>query len=179
MTKYNSLILSYTNALLSVSEGKSDTIKEGVEFLLTLFREQSDIFSYLLSPIISLEFKKEIMLSMKEYLDLNLINFIIVVCLNKRCDLLLYILEKFLHFIRKKNNEIEITIKSAKALKDSDVQTITGALSSMGKIVKINNAIDPSILGGFIIRYDFNFIDVSLRSYLNRLVDLSQKAMLE
>ena len=97
MRKYNNLILSYTNALLSVSEGKSDIIKEGVELLLTLFREHSYIFSYLLNPIVSLECKKEIILSMREYLDLNLINFITLVCLNKRCDLLFYILEKFLH----------------------------------------------------------------------------------
>ncbi|MDR2548397.1 MAG: F0F1 ATP synthase subunit delta, partial [Rickettsiales bacterium] len=35
------------------------------------------------------------------------------------------------------------------------------------------------ILGGFVVKYGFNLIDASLKSYLDRLVDLSKMEILK
>ncbi|OJH30471.1 ATP synthase subunit delta [Armadillidium vulgare] len=98
---------------------------------------------------------------------------------NKRSRLLILILEKFLSLVRESENELEITIKSAEVLKKPDIKIITESLSFLGKIIKVSNVVDPSILGGFVVRYGFNLIDASLKSYLDRLVDLSKMEILK
>lgn len=176
--QYNNLISSYAKALFYVAGDELDIIKKKVEFLLVFFKDHRDIFIYLSNPVISTVHKKEIILCMKEYLNEKLIKFIMMVCLSKRFALLLSILEKFLSLVREDQNEFKVTIKSAEPLKEADIKIITESLSFLGKIIEVNNVVDPSIVGGFIVRYGFNLIDLSLKSYLARLVDVSKREML-
>ncbi len=129
--------------------------------------------------MVSLLHKKEAILSIKENLSENLVKFIMVTLANKRSRLLILILEKFLNLVRESENELEITIKSADILKKPDIKLITESLNFLGKIIKVSHVVDPSILGGFVVRYGFNLIDASLKSYLDRLVDLSKMEMLK
>ncbi len=178
-TQYNNLISSYAKALFYVLKSKSSTIRKEVKFLLTFLKNQRDVFMYLSSPMISLSHKKEVIFCINEDLSRNLVKFIMVTFANRRSSLLLLILEKFLNLIRENENELEVTIKSAKALKKTDIKIITKSLSFLGKIVKVDNVVDPSILGGFIVKYGFNLIDASLKSYLDRLVSLSKMEILK
>ncbi|MDG7055290.1 MAG: ATP synthase F1 subunit delta [Wolbachia endosymbiont of Menacanthus eurysternus] len=176
-TQYNNLVSSYARALFYISEDKLGTIRKEVEFLLDFFKNQRDIFIYLSHPMISLARKKEAVLSIDKNLSENLVKFIMVISANRRSNLLILILEKFLNLVRE--NELEIIIKSAEALKGPDIKIITESLSFLGKITKVSNVIDPSILGGFVVKYGFNLIDASLKSYLDRLVDLSKMEILK
>lgn len=172
------LISSYAHVLFQLSVNDLDTVREEVGFLLVFFKSQIDIFTYLSNPVISTKHKKEVVLCLKEYLSEGLVKFIIVICINKRFNLLFSILEKFLSFLRKNKNEFEITIESTKSLNDSDIKIITESLSFLGKIMKVSNVINPSILGGFIIRYDSYLIDASLKNYLEQMVNLSREEIL-
>lgn len=176
--QYNNLISSYAKALFYVAGDELDVIKKQVEFLLVFFKNQRDIFTYLSSPVNSAVHKKEIIICMKEYLNEKIIKFIMVICLSKRFYLLLSILEKFLSLVREDQNEFKVTIKSAEPLKEPDIKIITESLIFLGKIIEVDSVVDPSIVGGFIVRYGFNLIDVSLKSYLARLVDLSKREIL-
>ncbi|QOD38025.1 ATP synthase F1 subunit delta [Candidatus Wolbachia massiliensis] len=173
-TQYNNLISSYARVLFYVSENKLGTVRKEVEFLLAFFKDQRDVYMYLSHPMISLACKKGAILSIKKNLSENLVKFIMVMFANRRSGLLILVLEKFLNLVRENENEWEIIIKSAETLKESDIKIITESLSFLGKIIKVNNVIDPSILGGFVVKYGFNLIDASLKSYLDRLVDLSR-----
>ncbi|WP_395462847.1 ATP synthase F1 subunit delta [Wolbachia endosymbiont of Cantharis cryptica] len=178
-TQYNNLVSSYARALFYVSENKLGIIRKEVEFLLTFFKNQRDVFIYLSNPMVSFVRKKEVIFSVNGYLSENLMKFIMVIFANRRSSLLILILEKFLNLVRENENELEITIKSAEALKESDIKIITESLSFLGKIIKVSNVIDPSMLGGFVVRYGFNLIDASLKSYLDKLVDLSRMEILK
>ena len=178
-TRYNNLVSSYARALFYISEDKLGTTRKEVEFLLDFFKNQRDIFIYLSHPMISLARKKEAILSIDKNLSENLVKFIMVVSANRRSNLLILILEKFLNLVRENENELEIIIKSAETLKEPDIKIITESLSFLGKITKVSNVVDPSILGGFVVKYGFNLIDASLKSYLDRLVDLSKMEILK
>ncbi|MCA7010390.1 ATP synthase F1 subunit delta [Wolbachia endosymbiont of Tribolium confusum] len=177
--KNNNLVSSYARALFHVSGRRLGIIRKEVEFLLAFFKDQSDVFVYLSHPMVSLLHKKEAILSINENLSESLVKFIMVTLANKRSRLLILILEKFLNLVRESENELEITIKSAEVLKKPDIKIITESLNFLGKIIKVSNVVDPSILGGFVVRYGFNLIDASLKSYLDRLVDLSKMEMLK
>ncbi|MGL9717987.1 MAG: ATP synthase F1 subunit delta [Wolbachia sp.] len=176
-TQYNNLVSSYARVLFYISEDKLGTIRKEAEFLLDFFKNQRDIFIYLSHPMISLARKKEAVLSIDKNLSENLVKFIMVVSANRRSNLLILILEKFLNLVRE--NELEIIIKSAEALKEPDIKIITESLSFLGKITKVSNVVDPSILGGFVVKYGFNLIDASLKNYLDRLVNLSKMEILK
>ncbi|WP_168463896.1 ATP synthase F1 subunit delta [Wolbachia endosymbiont of Ctenocephalides felis wCfeT] len=178
-THYNNLVSSYARVLFHVAEGKLRDIRKEVEFLLAFFEDHQGVLMHLYSPITSLASKKEIIFSMEEHLSGSVMKFIMVMFVNKRSRLLIPVLEKFLGFVRESENELEITIKSAEILTESDIKIITESLSFLGKIVKVSSVIDPSILGGFEIRYGFNLIDASLKSYLDRLVNLSKTEILK
>ncbi|MGL9732960.1 MAG: ATP synthase F1 subunit delta [Wolbachia sp.] len=178
-TQYNNLVSSYARALFYISEDKLCIIRKEVEFLLDFFKNQRDIFIYLSHPMISFARKKEVVFSINKNLSERLVKFIMIVFVNRRSNLLILILEKFLNFIRENENELEIIIKSAEALKEPDIKIITESLNFLGKIIKVSNVIDPSIMGGFVVKYDFNLIDASLKSYLDRLVDLSKMEILK
>ncbi|QKX02293.1 ATP synthase F1 subunit delta [Wolbachia endosymbiont of Dirofilaria (Dirofilaria) immitis] len=178
-TQHNNLISSYAKALFYVSKGKLDTIRKEIKFILAFLKSQRDVFMYLSHPMISLACKKEVLLSINGDLSESLVRFIMVVLANRRSNLLIFILEKFLSLVRKNENELEVTIKSAEVLKEIDIKIITESLSFLGKIVKVVNIVDPSILGGFIVKYGFNLIDVSLKSYLDELVNFSKMEILK
>lgn len=177
--KNNNLVSPYARALFHVSGSRLGIIRKEVEFLLAFLKDQSDVFIYLSHPMVSLINKKKAILSINKNLSENLVKFIMVTLTNKRSRLLILILEKFLNLVRESENELEITIKSAEVLKKSDIKIITESLNFLGKIIKVSNVVDPSILGGFVVRYGFNLIDASLKSYLDRLVDLSKMEMLK
>lgn len=177
--KNNNLISSYARVLFSISEAKLDAIRKEVEFLLAFFADNHGIFMLLSSPTTSLMHKKEIVLSMKGSIDESLIKFIMVILANKRSGLLIHILRKFLSLAMENENELEITIKSAEILKEPDIKIITESLAFLGKIVKVSNVVDSSLLGGFVVRYGFNLIDMSLKNYLDRLVDLTRVEILK
>ncbi|RDD35413.1 F-type ATPase subunit delta [Wolbachia endosymbiont of Cylisticus convexus] len=177
--KSNNLVSSYARALFYVSENKLGTIRKEVEFLLAFFKDRHDVLICLSYPMTSLAKKKEAILFINENLSENLVKFIMVTLANKRSRLLILILEKFLSLVRESENELEITIKSAEVLRKPDIKIITESLSFLGKIIKVSNVVDPSILGGFVVRYGFNLIDASLKSYLDRLVGLSKMEILK
>ncbi|MCV3769585.1 MAG: ATP synthase F1 subunit delta [Wolbachia pipientis] len=178
-TQYNSLILSYARALFYISKSRLGVIREEVKFLLAFLKKQYDIYIYLSHPVVSLVHKRNIILSINKDFSESLVKFIIVIFINRRSSLLLFILEKFLDLVKENEKELEVTIKSAEVLKKSDIKIITESLSFLGKIIKVDNVIDPSILGGFVIRYGFNLIDASLKNYLDKLVSLSKIEMLK
>ncbi|UWI83146.1 ATP synthase F1 subunit delta [Wolbachia endosymbiont of Howardula sp.] len=173
------LITSYANILFEISKYQLEIYKQEAKMLLHFLRNQDDIFHFLSHPRISYTMKQELILILKQYISDQFIKFIIIVCINKRFNLLLAILEKFLYFVRNSQNEFEIIIISAVLLNKSDIQLITESLTFLGVITKVSNVINPTILGGFIVRYNSYLIDRSLKSYLKRLVHLSQTEILK
>ncbi|QKX01716.1 ATP synthase F1 subunit delta [Wolbachia endosymbiont of Cruorifilaria tuberocauda] len=177
--QYINLISSYAKVLFYVAKNKLGPIKKEVQFLLDFFESRPEVFMYLSHPIISLTHKREVLLSIGRDLNESLVRFIIVILANRRSNLLLFILKKFLNLVRENDNELEVTIKSAEMLSGTDIKIITESLSSIGKIIKVDNIVDTSIIGGFVVKYGFSLIDVSLKSYLDRLVGFSKTEILK
>ncbi|WP_333023238.1 ATP synthase F1 subunit delta [Wolbachia endosymbiont of Pentidionis agamae] len=175
----DNITLYYAKALFNVSMHKLDVITKELDFVLNILKNQNNLLLYLANPILSLPQKKELILCFKDYISSNLISFFVTILINKRSHLLQRIIERFLLMVKKEKNEIEVIITSAVSLQESDISIITESMCSLGEIVKAENVVDQSLLGGFSIRYGFNVIDLSLKNYLNKLVDYSKVEILE
>ncbi|CEI85069.1 ATP synthase F1 subunit delta [Ehrlichia minasensis] len=178
MTQYRGGYIAscYAQALFSVSDANS--ICKSVEFVISVLENGNDIPMFLSSPIISKESKISLIKVVGDYIDPILVKFMIIVIENNRGNILLQIFNAFLDLVRRHNKEISISVTSCALLTKREEEGICNALlEKYGKVVDITNNLDPSILGGFIIRVNFDVIDVSLNSYLQSLRELSKMAV--
>ncbi|AHC38921.1 ATP synthase subunit delta [Ehrlichia muris AS145] len=167
----------YAQALFSVSDNV-DSICKSVKFVMNLFEISNDVFLFLSSPRVLREHKVALVKAIESYIDSILVRFMLVVIENNRGNILLQIFNTFLDLVKKHNREVDISVTSCALLTKQEKDGICNILfEKYGKVVSVTNNIDPNILGGFIIRVNFDVIDVSLNSYLQSLRELSKMAI--
>ena len=168
----------YAQALFSVSGDYLDSICESVQSIVSILKGDDTILSFFSSPSVSVRNKIGVIKTVEDHIHLTLVKFMIVVIENNRGNMLLHILDAFLELVKKYNKEVSISVTSCALLTKQEEEGICNALfEKYGKVVSITNNIDSSILGGFIIRVNFDVIDVSLNSYLQSLRELSRMSI--
>ncbi|QGR02171.1 ATP synthase F1 subunit delta [Ehrlichia ruminantium] len=181
MTQYRGghVASCYAQALFNVSVNKLSNICEGIKLIISLSENSNNkFFLFLSNPTVSIQDKTNVVELITDQVDITLIRFILVVIKNNRGNMLLQIFSTFLNHVRKHKKEVSISVTSCTKLTKQEEEGICNALlERYGKVVSITNTIDPSILGGFIIKIGFDIIDISLNSYLQSLQELSKIAV--
>lgn len=99
-------------------------------------------------------------------------NFIHLLIQNRRLPLLPDIAFLFKTLREEKEKQSEVQVISAQALDKDYQQKLAARLTKrLKREVKLNAMVDPSLIGGVIIRAGDTVIDGSLRGKLNRLLD--------
>lgn len=97
-------------------------------------------------------------------------NFLRVIALNRRLSALSGILHAFQRHVALSRGEVSAQIVSACSLSPSQNQELRKALESVvGGKVLLNMCVDPTILGGLIVRVGSSQIDTSLVTKLSSL----------
>ena len=180
MTQYRGGYIAscYAQALFSLSGNDLNSICKSVKFITNILESNDDVLLFFSSPSVSVKDKVDVINAIKDYTDFTLVKFIFVVLENNRGNMLLHIFNVFLELVKKHNKEVSISVTSCTLLTKQEEKGICNALlEKYGKVVSIKNNIDTSILGGFVIRVNFDVIDVSLNSYLQSLRELSKMAI--
>jgi F-type H+-transporting ATPase subunit delta len=86
------------------------------------------------------------------------------------------VIQSFKRLAAKERGEVEAEVISAHPLTEAQAKDLTGTLQQqLGKSPKLTVTVDPSLLGGLILRVGSQMIDTSLRTKLKNL----EKAMKE
>ena len=103
-------------------------------------------------------------------------NFVGLVAKNGRAGDLPLIAETFADELAKRRGEVVAEVTSARDLTKLQVKSLTDTLvKEMGTKVQIEQRVDPSILGGLIVRVGSKMVDASLKTKLQKLkTSLSQ-----
>lgn len=97
-------------------------------------------------------------------------NFIRVVAKNRRLFAMNGMLRAFRNLLADHRGEASADVSVAKALSAAQTKELKTALKSVvGKDVAINATVDPSLLGGMIVKVGSRQIDTSLRTRLSSL----------
>ncbi len=105
-------------------------------------------------------------------LDDNGRNFVRVLADNKRITLLPQIAELFEAFKAEQEHSIDADVISAYPLSDQQLDTLAEKLKSkLSSEVRLNNTIDPEVIGGVVIRAGDLVIDSSVKTRLAKLAD--------
>lgn len=126
----------------------------------------------LCSPVIDSKVKKHILdlLSSKLSLEEVTSRFLYVLIKNARFNLIFQIIDEFAKIIADSEGTKFAEISSAFKLSKKELELISGFLEKeLGKKIELKVNIDPSLIGGAVIKYDCNLIDASISGALDRI----------
>ena len=170
----SSLAGRYATALNDLAlESKSvDTVAGELKRLKDLLLGSDDLRRLVRSPVFSREEQGAAMGSVLDRLGVSALtrNFIGLVAQKRRLFVLGDIITAFEKIVATQRGEISAEVTSAQALKAEQLTALSGTLKdSFKRDVRLSTQVDPSLLGGLVVKVGSRQIDSSLKAKLARL----------
>ncbi len=164
----------YAAALFDLAK-EASKIKE-VETDLTAFGglldESEDLRRMVRSPVISTEDQARAMSAILEKAGIGGLasNFFNLITKNRRLFAAADMIKGFRALAARDRGEVTARVTSAVALNDTQVEELKKTLkASVGKDVALDAHVDPSLLGGLVVKVGSRMIDSSLKTKLQNL----------
>lgn len=149
-----------------------DEVADDLTALRELIAESDDLDKLLRSPLIERDDKAKAITAILERGGANALTrrFAGVVAANNRLFALAAMIEAYLSELARRRGEITAEVTSARALKDEQLAELTESLrAKLGGKVTVDPQVDPSLIGGLVVRVGSRMIDASLKTKLQRL----------
>lgn len=163
----------YAKALfdLAQEENKIELFLDSIYAVIDTMNEQKDFLKIMISPSIEKKEKIEIINKVYKSLDETFVNFLKVLVNNQRFDCLEGIAEEYKKLYHDFHNILKVEVISSEILNDVQMKQVLNRLKAryMGKEIKIENSVNPKILGGLQIICDGESLDLSLKGQLSKL----------
>ena len=169
-----SLAGRYASALFGLArdERQIDAVSRSLDSISRALAESPDLKDLVASPMVGREQTGEVFAALAPGLGLDPItsNFLGVIARNGRKRELPAIIRAFKRIAAEHRGEITAEVLSAHPLKDDQIAALKSQLRTRaGRDVAIDAQVDPSILGGIVVKMGSQMIDASIRTKLNRL----------
>ena len=167
----------YAQSLFALAEEKKllKAIDADLKTLKTLWLESSEFKTLCVSPQIGTieKFSAFEAIAKKAGLNILTVNFLKTLSSHKRLMALPVIIARFQEYELEASNTLKAIVTSAEALDDKNLKDLKMIIEKKtGQHVEIESTIDQNILGGFIIRFKGQMLDLSLRRKLLRVGQL-------
>jgi F-type H+-transporting ATPase subunit delta len=164
----------YASALFDLAKEQNavPAVEADLVTFNSLLHESEDLRSMVRSPIISAneQGKAIAALAAKSQIGALSANFLALVAKNRRLFVLPDMIRDFRSLAAKARGEVPAEVTSAIALTDAQVATLKETLkASAGKDVVLATKVDPSLLGGLIVKIGSRMVDSSLKTKLANL----------
>lgn len=164
----------YASALFELAKESSNI--EGIESDLVNFQslldESSDLVRLVRSPVIAADDQEKAMAAILDKAGIGGLtaNFLKLVTANRRLFVIQDMIKVYRSLAAKARGEITAEVTSAFALSDQQISALKETLkASVGKDVTLQSRVDPSILGGLIVKVGSRMIDSSLKTKLQNM----------
>ena len=157
---------------LAVEADAIDEVASDLSDFETMIRESADLKRLIESPAFSAEdqFKAIAALCDKAGIRSLVGNFLRVVARNRRLFAIPGIIRAFREMVARHRGEMRAEVTTAHELSDAQEIELKAALKDVtGKDVAIDAKVDPSLLGGLVVKIGSRQIDTSLRTKLSTL----------
>jgi F-type H+-transporting ATPase subunit delta len=164
----------YARALFDLAdESRSlDQIAADLRAVADMLASSADLRRAIRSPVIDRVAQGKAIAAIADQAGLSKLthNFLGLLARNRRLFALPEMIEAFLNHLAERRGEVTAQVVSAAPLSDAQSAALAEALrKSAGAKLAIQSRIDPSLLGGLVVRLGSRMIDASLKSKLNRL----------
>ena len=162
----------YARSLFEVAQeqDKLDLVREQLGQVDDAIAENRDMRLFLFSPYFSTEEKRDGLRRAIEGADPAVSNVLDLLLENHRLPLIARVRREYDRLWDLANDLLPVTVTSAIELDDAVVQRIGDEIGRQtGKRVQLSRQVDPSILGGFVVRVGNAILDASVRNRLEQL----------
>lgn len=164
----------YATALFELAreQGKLQQAEDGLLSVSRLAGETADFARFLRSPVISADDKAaalDVILG-RAGVDPLVSNFLRLVARNGRLFVLLEMIKLFRERAAEARGEVTADVTSAAPLSRDQLTRLADTLKErIGKAVTLTEHVDPSLIGGLIVKVGSKMIDSSLRTKLTAM----------
>lgn len=164
----------YASALFDLAEEQNSLseVEAGLVSIMTLAGESADFSRFLRSPVINADEKADAVEAVLAKANAHPVvaNFVKVVARNGRLFALPEIITAFRERAAEARGEIAAEVTSASALSADQVKTLGDTLKAkIGKAVTLTQYVDPSLIGGLVVKVGSQMIDSSLKTKLTAM----------
>ncbi len=166
--------LRYAKATLDLAKekGLTDEINKDMKLIASTISENDELSLMIKNPIIKSGIKKEVLNkifgSKVNPISIELIKLLIE---NKRLELLEFVAKQYnIIYDQLKGIEIAQVTTAIPLTKKLEEKILAKVKSIVGKEISLNNIVDPSITGGFILRVGDKQLDSSVTGMLNTML---------
>jgi F-type H+-transporting ATPase subunit delta len=174
MPLLNSLATPYADALLQVGEGMghTDQLAKEARALLDAWHGSSDLQGAMRSPVLPQEGKKNALVALfGADISPAMLNLLKVLVDRQRIGILEVVLSRFLELFRELRGITLAKVISATSLSEQQQKKLTEKVKAMAgtNSVEVDLSVDPTLIGGFVVRLGSQVIDASLLGQVKRL----------
>jgi F-type H+-transporting ATPase subunit delta len=171
----------YATALFDLARerGALDRINADLEALKAMIAESADLKRLIRSPVLTREEQGRAVATLAERAGFDDLTgrFLGVVAEHRRLFALPAVIETFRTKLAEHRGEVAAEVTSAVPLTDEQLGAVREALGRyVGRAVNLVTNVDPSLLGGLVVRVGSRMVDASLRTRLQQL-ELSMKGV--
>ena len=168
------LAARYASALYDLAEeqGALDAVAGDLNTLKAMLDHSADFARFIKSPVLSRDDQSRGIAAIASSAQLSPVvqKFLGLVARNRRLFGLPNMIKGYLEILADRRGQQTAEVVSAVALTDAQIGALSNALKAPGgKPVAVSAKIDPSILGGLIVRVGSRMVDSSIKSKLQRL----------
>ena len=164
----------YATALFDLAhDGDSiDAVKADLDRFDALVAESADLNRLVRSPVFSTEEQLQALAALLDKAGIGGLaaQFLKLVTSNRRLFAVRDMIKGYRELVADYKGEATADITVAEELKGDHLDTLRSALKSVsGKDVDLNIKVDPSIIGGLVVKLGSRMVDTSLRTKLNAI----------
>ena len=171
----------YATALFELArdEKSIDAVKADLERFSAMLAGSPDLTRLVRSPVFSAEMQSRALTAVLDQAGISGISakFLKVLTANRRLFAVSDVIRAFRALVAKFRGEATADITVAEPLSEKNLDALKVALKSVtGKDVTLNVNVDPSIIGGLVLKLGSRMIDSSLRTKLNSIKHAMKEA---
>ncbi|GJM02448.1 MAG: ATP synthase subunit delta [Rhodomicrobium sp.] len=164
----------YANALFELAREQNllDEVANDLNGFQALLNESDDLKNLVISPVYSAAAQERAIAALLSKAEFNATtqNFFHVVAKNRRLAAIEGVIKGYKMLLSEHRGEVTAEATSAAPLSNEQQETLKSTLKDIaGRDIELITKVDPSILGGLIVKIGSRQIDDSLRTKLNSM----------
>ena len=164
----------YARALFDFSVDKNIMHQITADFqnLEIFLNESSDLLEYLNNPIVSQDAKREILTkTLESQINTETFKFLMVLVDRDRINLLNSVITNYLELVYETASIKTIEVLAASSFTNLQKDTLVQKLKELtnAREIRLVITVDPSLIGGFLIKTESKVIDFTIKNQLQQL----------
>jgi F-type H+-transporting ATPase subunit delta len=164
----------YATALfeLAMEERSVDAVSRDFATMTSLLAESPELARLVRAPVFSAEQQKLGINAVLRRIEASplTVRFVLTLAKKRRLFVLTQIIDAYEHLVARQKGEIRAEVAAARALSDEEATELKRVLKEkLGHDARLSTKVDPSLLGGLVVKVGSRMIDSSLRTKLEGL----------